>query len=399
MAPPAWPGRIPQGLTPDRLRSRAQSQVTDTILLDARYLKPRQSGIGRHVGALLQHLPSLAPGIEWCAWIAAANRQLLPSHPNLRPIINDYEPNGLGALMPQSMLFDFAGAGLFHSPHNTLGPNVRLPSIVTVHDIMWLTDRKYCDPRPVVGRARQWFFRTGIARAINDASHILTVSKASADALVGYDKRVAKKITVTPNAADTSFSLPPDAHASRSRVDEIVGEDTTYYLVVGQNQASKGHAIAVRAFAAVPSTHKLVLLQRRRPGHGLARLVQELNIEDRVQWLSEVNEADLVCLLQNAYALLQPSLAEGFGMPALEAMSCGCPVIASDIPPLVEVLGGAGLHARAGDVEALAEAIKKMNDPSLRAALSEKSARFAERFSWQETAETALAVYRQVLES
>ncbi|MGB5266700.1 MAG: glycosyltransferase family 1 protein, partial [Polyangiales bacterium] len=210
-----------------------------------------------------------------------------------------------------------------------------------------------------------------------------------------YDKRVAKKITVTPNAADTSFSLPTDAHASRSQVDKIVGEDTTYYLVVGQNQASKGHAIAVRAFAAVPSTHKLVLLQRRRPGRGLARLVQELNIEDRVQWLCEVNETDLVCLLQNAYALLQPSLAEGFGMPALEAMSCGCPVIASDIPPLVEVLGGAGIHARAGDVEGLAEAIKKMNDPSLRAALSEKSARSAERFSWQETAETALTIYRK----
>lgn len=371
--------------------------MTDTILMDARYLKPRQSGIGRHVGALLQRLPELAPEIEWRAWIAADNRRLLPSHPNLQPVINDYEPNGVGALMPQSMLFDFGGAGLFHSPHNTLGPNVKLPSIVTVHDIMWLTDRKYCDPRPMVGRARQWFFRAGIERAINNAEHILTVSKASADVLVGYDKRVAKKITITPNAADEVFSLPSDAHASRSQADKIVGRDTTYYLVVGQNQASKGHAIAVRAFAAVPSTHKLVLVQRRRPGHGLARLVQELNIEDRVQWLSEVNEADLVCLLQNAHALLQPSFAEGFGMPALEAMSCGCPVIASDIPPLVEVLGGAGMHARAGDVKALAEAIKEMNDASLRAALSEKSVRSAKRFSWQQSAETALTIYRRVL--
>ena len=373
--------------------------MTDTILMDARYLKPRQSGIGRHVGALVQRLPVLAPEIEWRAWIAAHNRRLLPSHPNLRPVINDYEPNGIGALMPQSRLFDFGGAGLFHSPHNTLGPNVKLPSIVTVHDIMWLTDRKYCDPRPVVGRARQWFFRTGIERALENAAHILTVSKASADVLVRYDKRVANKVTVTPNAADASFTLPSDARASRSQVDEIVGKDTTYYLVVGQNQASKGHAIAVRAFAAVPSTHKLVLLQRRRPGHGLARLVRDLDIEDRVQWLSEVSETDLVCLLQNAYALLQPSLAEGFGMPALEAMSCACPVIASDIPPLVEVVGNAGIHARAGDVEAFAQAIKMMNDASLRAALSEKSVRSAKRFSWEQTAETALAVYRQVLGS
>ncbi|NNE18366.1 MAG: glycosyltransferase family 4 protein [Myxococcales bacterium] len=371
--------------------------MTDTILMDARYLKPRQSGIGRHVGALLQRLPALAPEIEWRAWIAADNRRLLPSHPNLRPVINDYEPNGLGALMPQPMLFDFGSAGLFHSPHNTLGPGVKLPSIVTVHDIMWLTDRMYCDPRPLVGRARQWFFRTGIERAIQNAEHILTVSKASADVLVGYDKHLANRITVTPNAADASFSLPSDVHASRSQVDQLVGKDTTYYLVVGQNQASKGHAIAVRAFAAAHSTHKLVLLQRRRPGDGLVKLVQELGIEDRVQWLSEVDEMALVCLLQNAHALLQPSLAEGFGMPALEAMSCGCPVIASDIPPLVEVLGGAGMHVRAGDASALAKAIEKMNDPSLRAELSEKSVRSAKRFSWQQTAETALTIYRQVL--
>lgn len=229
------------------------------------------------------------------------------------------------------------------------------------------------------------------------AEHILTVSKASADALVRYDKRLARKVTVTANAVESDFSPAADANASRRIVDDLVGAHVTYYLVVGQNQASKGHALAVRAFAQVPSNHKLVLVQRRQPGKGLARLVHEFGIEGRVRWLSEVSELELRCLLQNAHALLQPSFAEGFGMPALEAMACGCPVIASDIPPLVEVLAGAGLHARVGDMTSLAEAIARMNDHVLRDDLRARSIERAREYSWDDSAEVTVAVYRGVL--
>ncbi|MCA9528814.1 MAG: glycosyltransferase family 4 protein [Myxococcales bacterium] len=368
-----------------------------TILIDARYVKTRQSGIGRHVLALLKRLPKLAPDLEWRAWTAAANASALPTDTNLRPVHNRFAPNAVSSLLPHDALFDFTDVSLFHSPHNTLGPRVPVPSVVTIHDLMWLTDPGYCDPRPLVGALRARYFRGGIARAMGTAEHILTVSKASADALVRYDKRLARKVTVTANAVESDFSPAADANASRRIVDDLVGAHVTYYLVVGQNQASKGHALAVRAFAQVPSNHKLVLVQRRQPGKGLARLVHEFGIEGRVRWLSEVSELELRCLLQNAHALLQPSFAEGFGMPALEAMACGCPVIASDIPPLVEVLAGAGLHARVGDMTSLAEAIARMNDHVLRDDLRARSIERAREYSWDDSAEVTVAVYRGVL--
>ena len=100
-------------------------------------------------------------------------------------------------------------------------------------------------------------------------------------------------------------------------------------------------------------------------------------------------------MLQGARALLQPSLVEGFGIPALEAMACGCPVIASDTPALLEVLGGAGLHAPVGDSAGLALAMRRLREGSLRDELRERGFERARAFSWDAAAAQTLEVYRE----
>ncbi len=104
---------------------------------------------------------------------------------------------------------------------------------------------------------------------------------------------------------------------------------------------------------------------------------------------------DLIVLLQSARALLQPSLVEGFGLPALEAIACGCPVIASDTPALVEVLGGAGLHAVVGSAADLSEKIRQMRDDVRRAELVARGIERASQFNWDATARLTLEVYQQ----
>jgi glycosyltransferase involved in cell wall biosynthesis len=111
--------------------------------------------------------------------------------------------------------------------------------------------------------------------------------------------------------------------------------------------------------------------------------------------LSNVSGDELVCLLQAARALLHPSLVEGFGIPALEAMACGCPVIGSDTAALLEVMGGAGLHAAVGDEHALAQAITRLRDNGLRDELVRRGLLRVKEFSWERTAEATLAVYRE----
>lgn len=177
-----------------------------------------------------------------------------------------------------------------------------------------------------------------------------------------------------------------------------MGTPAPYYLAVGQNQPSKGHALALRAFAAAssPEAH-LVFLQRVRSGDELQTLAQRLKISERVHFVSEIDEDDYMTLLRSAKALLQPSLAEGFGMPALEALSCAVPVIASDIPALREVLGGAGLHAKAGDWRSLARQLEGLEDPAMEKTLREQGPRQARRFTWDECASQVTRAYEMAL--
>ncbi len=111
--------------------------------------------------------------------------------------------------------------------------------------------------------------------------------------------------------------------------------------------------------------------------------------------MSAVSSDQLTILLQAARALIQPSLVEGFGIPVLEAMACGCPVVASDTPALLEVAGGAALHAAVGDSHALAAALTRLREPGVSAQLRQRGLTRATAFSWERTARETLAIYRE----
>jgi glycosyltransferase involved in cell wall biosynthesis len=127
----------------------------------------------------------------------------------------------------------------------------------------------------------------------------------------------------------------------------------------------------------------------------LLALAERLGIASRLRFLPTVTGTELTSLLQSAQALIQPSLVEGFGIPVLEAMACGCPVVASDTPALVEVLGGAGLNASVGSSAALAEQLTRLRTPGLADQLREKGLLRARDFSWERTAAATLAVYHE----
>ncbi len=157
--------------------------------------------------------------------------------------------------------------------------------------------------------------------------------------------------------------------------------------------------MAIRAFArAAAPDELLVLIQRAGSGSHMRKLAEQLGVGARVRFLPAISGTELVTLLQGR-ALLQPSFLEGFGIPALEAMACGCPVIASDTPALVEVLGGAGLHAAIGDDEGTAQAITRLRGHGVRDDLRARGLLRAKQFSWDKTAEATLAVYREAAEA
>lgn len=369
------------------------------VCIDCRYLRERPSGIGAYVAALVDLLPGLGPSDRFDLWAHPRAPRPLSRAPNVREYEVSGSPNTLATLLFPSRLGPTDG-NVFHSPHNILGRGIRCATVVTVHDLMWLEAAKLAEGSPLWRAFRTPFFRAGIGHALRSATRLLTVSLASADAILRAAPNTLGRIVVTRHAPAPHFRPAANRDSSRERVDRLLGHDAPYFILVGQNAPSKGHPLALQAFAELARPgERLVLVQRRNPRRGLYPLARKLGISDRVAFLPSIPAEDLVALLHCALALLQPSLAEGFGMPVLEAMAAGCPVVASDIAPLREILGGAGLQVPSGDPRALARAMGRLSaEPGLREDMRARGIERASGFRWDTTAATTLEVYRDAAE-
>jgi len=368
------------------------------VCVDCRYIRERPSGIGEYVQALVDRLPALAPADRFDWWVHPRAKRPLSGAPNTFEHVVRCDPNAPSWLFPA--LLGPADGDVFHSPHNILARGIRPAAVVTLHDVMWLEEPQLAVGSALVRFVAEPFNRMGIVNTLRRARRILTVSQASADAIARVCPDAKERIRVAHNAAAARFRPPADAGAASARAAAILGTAAPYFILIGQNAPSKGHALALQALARLPDRScRLVLVQRLRAGRGIDRLARSLGIRDRIHVLPTLTDDDLVTLLQSALALLQPSLAEGFGMPALEALCSGCPVIASDVGPLLEVLGGAGLHIPRGEVEPLAQAMRRVAESAaLRRELSRAGLERARAFSWDACARTTLEAYREATE-
>jgi len=285
-------------------------------------------------------------------------------------------PNRLG---------DLSRADVFHAPFNLLGRGLDLPTVVTLHDVMWWTAPQLCQKNRWRRAVQTPFFRAGIARALRSATRIITPSQASAEAIAHLHPPAGPRLRVIPHGVDPAFVPSPDVDADARRC-EALGIDGPFFVTVGQAAPYKNHQAVVRAFEAadLPMRTRLVVVERTG---GQRRL------DGPVTYLRDVTEVDLVALLRRACGLVQFSLEEGFGLPVLEAMACGTPVIVSDIPALRELVGHAGVHVPLR-LDALARAIRDVAfDVEWRADLARLGPRRAARYRWDDAAEAHLEVY------
>jgi glycosyltransferase involved in cell wall biosynthesis len=367
------------------------------FVIDARYVEAKPSGIGRYVEALVERLPALASQSQFELW-THPSRPSPVKLPNVvcRPVAAPSD--GLRTLLTPGLLGRLEPTDVVHFPFSILGRGLPCATVVTVHDLMWLEQPELVEGRPLMRRIRRPYYYQGVTWALRHATRLIAVSEATRARMLSVAPECEARVRVTYNAVDERFTPPESTAAAAARSAELLESAAPYYLVVGKNEPYKGHAVAVEAFAqSARADERLVLVQRASSGRGLLDLAARLGVADRVQLLSTVSGDDLVSLLQGAHALLQPSLVEGFGIPVLEAMACGCPVIASDTPALVEVSGGAGLHAAVGDAAALGAAITRLRSAD-RELLRTRGLARAAQFSWERTAAETLTIYREAAE-
>lgn len=371
---------------------------TVRFAIDCRYIRERPSGIGAYVQALIDRMPQRAPNDELVLWAHPAAPQPLHEAANVTETVVRARANNLPWLFFPRRLAPFEGIDLLHAPSNVLPRNIPCRSVVTVHDLMWLDTPQLCEQSGFKRMFKTPFYQAGLRNALEHANRIIAISQATADAIARVAPQALPRVRVIRHGIESRFRPPANAAATRARCEQL-GATGPYLLVVGQNAPYKNQRAIVEAFAAAdrPRELGLVFVQRLNAGSDIRRAVDEHDIDDCVTWLSSVTDDDVIALMQSALALVQFSRAEGFGMPALEAMACGTVVIASDIPPLKEVLGPAGVTVPLS-VRALAEAIGRVSrDAAWREDLQALGLERAKTFDWNLNADAHLEVYREAL--
>lgn len=280
----------------------------------------------------------------------------------------------------------------------TAPPFAPCPVVVTIHDLSF-------EHLPGTFKRRSWMqLRATVRRTARRAAHVIAPSEFTRRDLIDSYGLDAARVSMIPLAASRRFRRVEDAR-ELERVRARYGIGDEYVLAVGSIQPRKNLARLVRAYSSLrrergrSNLPQLVLVGKQAWLYGeTLRAVEEEGVGDSVILTGYVSESDLPALYTGALCFAYPSYFEGFGLPPLEAMSCGTPVLAGNLTSLPEVVADAGLLIDPFDTGALARALARLiDDAALRAQLRERGLQRARAFDWRETARMTLQVYRRVM--
>ena len=283
------------------------------------------------------------------------------------------------------------GAALAHV-HYFVSPRLRCPAIVTVHDLSYARAPELFSRRD---RTLLRFVRGSVRRA----ARVIAVSEFTRNDLCEVYGLDPAKVAAIPNGVSAEFQ-PVDGASERVR--QRFGIDRPYVLCVGALQPRKNVPLAIEAYARLAGRGvdcELVVAGGDRGGRlDVLDAILRTRLTGRVHLVGRVEHDELPALYSGARALLFPSLYEGFGLPALEAMACGTPVIASNTTGLAEAVGDAGLTVDPRSAEELAEALRRvLGDEALRDRLIAAGLARAAEFTWSRMAARTADVYRDAL--
>ena len=279
----------------------------------------------------------------------------------------------------------------------TAPPFCPCPLVVSIHDLSF----EHL-PQTFLRRSRTQL-RLTVRHSARRADHILTLSEHTRGDVIDTYKIDPEKVTAIPLSAPAHFGpVTYDKELQRVRHTYVIDGD--YVLCVGSIQPRKNLVRLIKAYASLrgnnPGTNfpKLVIVGKRGWLYDeTLRTLEETGARESIVLTGYVPEADLPALYSGALCFVYPSYFEGFGLPPLEAMKCGTPVIVGNATSLPEVVGDAGLQVDPFDISAIAGALGELiNNSALRKELSVRGLERARMFDWRETARQTLKVYEQV---
>jgi glycosyltransferase involved in cell wall biosynthesis len=359
-------------------------------------------GIGTYLRNILEQLARQDDGAEYL--LIGARRhfdEVGPLPENFTWLPYDAEPGSLRTHVHLPIVLENHRVDLLHMPWFYAPAIVPCRLVITMHDLTEIAAPSV-GTSPVVRSGRLWFAR----RALERADRILAVSESAKRELERVFGVPGSKIEVIYNAVDERFlsePLPADA----DRILERHAVSGPYILYAGNVRPQKNLARLIEAFAVVKDELKgdselgnlklLVIGDSLAPHPDLRRAVVRTRLREDVRFLGFVPFATLRAFYAKARAFVFPSLYEGFGLPPLEAMANGTPVLASDASAMPEILGDAALFVNAENVFDLARGIRQiLTEEVLREALIRRGYALVHRYSWERSAAQVRAAYESV---
>ena len=275
-------------------------------------------------------------------------------------------------------------------------PFVSGKKVVTIHDMVYKAF-----PETVRGRTK-FMLEMGLKKSMKRADIIVTDSEFSKSEIIKYFPEYSQKIRVVPCGVDCEKFKPCDNPSEISRVKKSLEINGNYFLYVGTIEPRKNLVKLIRAYKVftryVENPPKLVLAGAKGwLCDDIYKLVEKLDIDDKVIFTKYVPSEDMTPLMCGAIAFVFPSLYEGFGMPPLEAMACGVPVLASGEASIPEVVGDCAVICDAYSVKSIAKGLYRLyKNPDLCRDLSLRGLERSKQFTWERSAEKLYAIYKEL---
>ncbi|NUP89735.1 MAG: glycosyltransferase family 4 protein [Candidatus Sumerlaeia bacterium] len=370
------------------------------IGLDARYLAASPAGIGRYSRALMEAMFRLAPQVEWVVLVheslpagwppAPPPRFELHRHPS-RPV-SRFTVGALGRWIRAQRL------DLWHAMF-PLAPRCPVPMVTTVHDLQPLQCQGWNGKRPwPLPWAYERFYRWGYGRTVRQARRVIAISRWTASSVAEFWPGAAPKTTVIPYGLETTW-------AERCREEEAPTPASPSIVYAGSTRPNKNLRNLIDAFSLLTRCEEIadtlrlrLVVVRDRFWPDIERRIHTLGLAERVDVCAPLGDEALTREYRRASALAFATTHEGFGLPPLEAMACGCPVVAARHGALPETCGDAAEYVDPADPEDIARglAVALTKGPRREALIAAGYRRAALR-RWDEAARETLAVYGVVL--
>ena len=391
-----------------RVEESSQGGLRPQIGIDVTAAVTQGGGIGRYTRELVRALVKAGKSNSYHLFSAKPPATLpvpdpLPEDPN---VVYHQAPVGDRWLyrlwhrfrLPIPVQWMTGRLDLFHSPDFVLPPiSGNIPSLLTVHDLSFVHYPNTFTPALVN------YLEQVVPRSVSRATHILADSQATKEDLINLWNTVPEKVTVLYSGVDRRFRPGKEGKEFEAVRRKYELGDAPYLFSVSTIQPRKNYQMLIRAFRPVAAKYPHNLVIAGGKGWLYDQVLAEVNaqgLEDRVRFTGFIDDADLPALYSGATLFVFPSLYEGFGLPLLEAMACGVPVLTSNSSSLPEVAGDAAVQLSPEDQDMWTWSISQLlDDPLRRANLVAAGFLQARQFSWRASAEHLLSIYRELLDA